>query len=168
MTFADITIVPVPREGRARYLEFSRRMAEVYREHGATRIVDYWQAGGPADPDEFHADGVAYEPGELRGLAGVAAASDSEAVVVSITEWLSRAARDRGAAAAAADPRVLATLDEDPVFDGSRLIGESFELAMSVPAGTPEPPAAGAAPGTPEPPAAVFRPRGRTFGHEGE
>jgi len=134
MTFADITIVPVPRDRKVGYLEFSRRMAEVYREHGATRVVDYWQAGGPADQGDFHADGVSYEPGELRGLAGIASASESEAVVVTITEWPSRSARDRGTAAATADPRVLATLDEEPVFDGGRLIGESFELAMSVPA----------------------------------
>jgi uncharacterized protein YbaA (DUF1428 family) len=134
MTFADITVVPVPRDRRDRYLEFSRRMADVYREHGAIRIVDYWQAGAPSDPGDFHAEGVSYEPGELRGLASAAAASDSEAVVVTVTEWPSRGARDRGTAAATADPRVLATLDEEPVFDGSRVIGESFELAMSVPA----------------------------------
>jgi len=95
MTFADITIVPVARDHRGRYLEFSRRMAEVYREHGATRIVDYWQADAPADPAGFHADGASYGPGELRGPADAAAAASSEAVVVTITEWPSRSARDR-------------------------------------------------------------------------
>jgi uncharacterized protein YbaA (DUF1428 family) len=133
MTFADITIVPVARDRRERYLEFSRQMAEVYREHGATRIVDYWQAGTGAAPSDFHADGASYEPGELRGLADVAAASSSEAVVVTVTEWPSRSARDRGTAAATTDPRVLATLDEEPVFDGARVIGETFEVAMRVP-----------------------------------
>ena len=39
---------------------------------------------------------------------------------------------DRGTAAATTDPRVLATLDEDPVFDGRRLIAASFEIAMDL------------------------------------
>lgn len=134
MTFADITIVPVPRVRKAAYLAFSQRMATVYREHGATRVVDYWQAGNSASHEDFHADGVSYDAGQLQGLASVAGASDSESVVVTITEWTSRDASDQGTAAATKDPRVLATLDEDPVFDGHRLVGESFEIAMSMPA----------------------------------
>ncbi|MET7640005.1 DUF1428 family protein [Streptomyces sp. NPDC005438] len=133
MTFTDITIVPVPSDRRAAFLAFSRRMAEVYREYGATRIVDYWQAGASASPDDFHAEGVDHGPGELRGLASLTGASDRESVVVTLTEWPSREVRDRGNAAATRDPRVLATLDEEPVFDGRRLVGESFETAMSLP-----------------------------------
>ncbi|MEV6858784.1 DUF1428 family protein [Streptomyces microflavus] len=91
MTFADITIVPVLSDRKAVYLAFSRRMAEIYREHGATRIVDYWQAGPSASPDDFHAEGVSYSPGELQGLASVAGASHRESVVVTITEWPSKA-----------------------------------------------------------------------------
>ncbi|MFI6530550.1 DUF1428 domain-containing protein [Streptomyces uncialis] len=133
MTFADITIVPVPSDRKAVYLAFSRRMADIYREYGATRIVDYWQTGDPVSQDDFHADGLSYGPGELRGLASVAGASALESAVVTITEWPSKAVRDRGTAAATRDPRVLATLDEDPVFDGRRLVAGSFEVAMSLP-----------------------------------
>ena len=135
MTFADITIVPVSRDREATYLAFSRRIAQVYRDHGATRIVDYWQTGEPVSQDDFHGDGTAYEPGELMDLAGLAGASEAEAIVVTVTEWPSREARDRGTAAATADPRVLATLDEDPVFDGNRLIAGSFHIALNLPAG---------------------------------
>lgn len=135
MTFADITIVPVRRDGEATYLAFSHRMAQVYRDHGATRIVDYWQTGEPVSQADFHADGAAYEPGELVDLAGLTGASEAEAIVVTVIEWPSREARDRGAAAATADPRVLATLDEAPVFDGSRVIGAGFRIALSLPAG---------------------------------
>lgn len=135
MTFADITIVPVSRDREATYLAFSRRMAQVYRDHGATKIVDYWQDGEPVNQEDFHADGVAYEPGALADLADLTGASEAEAIVVTVTEWPSREARDRGTAAATADPRVLATLDEDPVFDGNRLIAGSFRIALSLPAG---------------------------------
>lgn len=128
MGFADITIVPVRKDRKAAYLAFSRRMAEVYRAYGATDVVDYWQQGEATDQDEFHADGAAYDPGVLRGIASVAGAADDETVVVTITTWPSREVRDQGTAAATKDPRVLATLDEDPIFDGSRLIAESFEI----------------------------------------
>lgn len=132
MTYADITIVPVSSDRRSVYLAFSRRMADVYREHGATRIVDYWQAGGPVSQADFHSDGLTYDEGELPDFAGVLGASGAESVVVTVVEWPSRDARDLGTAAATADPRVLATLDEDPVFDGRRVMAASFEVAMDL------------------------------------
>ncbi len=133
MVIADITVVPVSTERKAAYLDFSKRMAEVYRDHGALSVVDYWQSTVPADEAEFHADGASYGPRELRSFADLARADAGESVVVSVTTWPSREVRDRGVAAATRDPRVLATLDEAPVFDGARVIGESFEIAMSVP-----------------------------------
>lgn len=141
MAFADISVVPVPSGHRAAYVAFSRRMAEVYREHGATGVVDYWQSDAPERPQDFHADGVGYAPGELRGFAEMVGAAAGESVVVTVTLWPSRAARDRGAAAATADPRVLATIDEEPVFDGWRLVAGSFEVAMSLPGDAGDAPA---------------------------
>lgn len=133
MVFADITVVPVPTERRAAYLDFSKRMAEVYRDHGAISVVDYWQSSDSADQGDFHADGASYETGELKSIADLAGAGAEESVVVTVTTWPSHEARDRGTAAVTSDPRVLETLDEDPVFDGGRVIGDSFEIAMSVP-----------------------------------
>lgn len=127
MTFVDITVVPVATEQRGAYVEFARRMAEVYRDHGATRIVDYWQAGPTATTADFHAAEASHSENDLLGLGEALGASPAESVAVTITEWPSREARDRGNAAAISDPRVTATLHEEPVFDGSRVIGESFE-----------------------------------------
>ncbi|WP_222194971.1 DUF1428 domain-containing protein [Modestobacter italicus] len=132
MTITDITIVPVPVGRKDDYIAFSRRMAEVYRDHGAVRITDYWQVADAGGQEDFHADGLVYGEGELPDFADVIGAAASEAIVVTLTEWPSREARDRGAAAATSDPRVLATLEEDPVFDGSRVIASSFEIAMSL------------------------------------
>lgn len=132
MVIADITVVPVSTERKAVYLDFSKRMAEVYRDHGATSVVDYWQSSESADPGDFHADGASYESGELKSIADLAGTSPGESVVVTVTTWPSREVRDRGTAAVTSDPRVLETLDEDPVFDGGRVIGDSFEIAMSV------------------------------------
>lgn len=132
MTFADITIVPVAEDRKSEHLAFSRRMAEVYRDHGATRIVDYWQASTSAHPDDFHAEGTSYDSDVLQGIAGIAGASPAESVVVTVIEWPSREARDRGNTAAITDPRITATLDETPIFDGSRVAGESFEITMDL------------------------------------
>ncbi|MDN5724965.1 MAG: DUF1428 family protein [Propionibacteriales bacterium] len=133
MTFADITMVPVSSDRRTAYLAFSRRMAAVYLDHGAERIVDYWQVGDSTNQQEFHADGADHDPEELHGLASVVGAGSAESIVVTITEWPSADVRERGTAAATKDARVLATLDEDPVFDGRRLVAASFEEALSLP-----------------------------------
>lgn len=133
MTIAEITLVPVPTDRRAAYVEFSRRMAVVYRDHGALSVTDYWQSSASADQADFHADGTSYEEGELRSIADVVGAPASESVVVSVTVWPSREVRDRGTAAVTQDPRVLATMDEDAVFDGARVTGDVFDIAMSLP-----------------------------------
>lgn len=132
MVIADITVVPVSTERKAAYLDFSKRMAEVYRDHGAISIIDYWQSSESADQGDFHTDGASYESGELQSIANLAGTNAEESVVVTVTTWPSREARDRGTAAVTSDPRVLETLDEDPVFDGGRVIGDSFEIAMTV------------------------------------
>lgn len=132
MTFADITVVPVATERKAAYLDFSERMAQVYRDHGAISVVDYWQSSASADPSDFHAEGTSYESGELKSIADLVGAGGGESIVVTVTTWPSREVRDRGTAAVTRDPRVLATLDEVPVFDGGRVIGDSFAIAMSV------------------------------------
>src|SRR5689334_8602044 len=111
MVIADITVVPVSTERKAAYLDFSKRMAEVYRDHGAISVVDYWQSSESADPADFHADGASYESGELKGIADLARANAGESVVVTVTTWPSREARDRGTAAVTSDPRVLETID---------------------------------------------------------
>lgn len=133
VTFADITVVPVPTERKAAYLDFSKRMAQVYRDHGAISVVDYWQSSESADPSDFHAEGTSYESSELKSIAELVGAGGGESIVVTVTTWPSREVRDRGTAAVTRDPRVTETLDEEPVFDGARVVGDSFEVAMSVP-----------------------------------
>lgn len=132
MAFADITVVPVATGRKDAYVAFARRMAEVYRDHGATRVLDCWQEADGASQQDFHADGLEYDEDEMPDLASASGASPEETVVVTVTEWPSRAARDRGVAATTKDPRVQATLDEEPVFDGGRLLADSFEITMDL------------------------------------
>lgn len=132
MTFVDITIVPVRHDRKDAYLAFAKRMAKVYLDHGAARVVDYWQARSSTSQDEYHADGASYSAGDLASLGDVLGATSSESVVVTVMEWPSHEARDRGTAAATKDPRVEVTLDEEPVFDGGRVAAQSFEVTMDL------------------------------------
>lgn len=58
MVIADITAVPVSRERKAAYLDFSKRMAGVYRDHGAISVVDYWQSSDSADQGDSRRRGI--------------------------------------------------------------------------------------------------------------
>jgi uncharacterized protein YbaA (DUF1428 family) len=127
--FNDITIVPVRTDRKAVYLAFSARIAEIYREYGAVRVVDCWQSEDSDDAD-FHASDAMdnYAAGELPDIRKLAGADDGETVVISITEWPSKEVRDRAVKAVVIDPRIQATMDEEPVFDGRRLIAAGFDV----------------------------------------
>ncbi|MDF2797466.1 MAG: hypothetical protein K0R85_210 [Devosia sp.] len=134
MAFNDITIVLVRTEQKAAYLEFSARIAEIYREYGALRVVDCWQSEEASCDADFHAADAmeAYSPGELPDMRRLAGAGDGETVVVSITEWPSRKVRDRAVKTVVVDPRIQATIDEEPVFDGRRLIAGGFDVELDL------------------------------------
>ena len=132
MTFNDITIVPVRTDRKPAYLEFSARIAEIYREYGAVRVVDCWQSREASGDANFHAADAMenYARGDLPDMRRLAGAEDGEEVVVSITEWPSREVRDRAVKAVAIDPRIQATVSEEPVFDGQRLIAAGFDVEL--------------------------------------
>ena len=134
MTFTDITIVPVSTAKKQTYLAFSKRIAEIYREYGALRVADCWQSDDASDDADFHAaDAMAnYEPGSLPNFRTLAGALEGQTVVVSFIEWPSREVRDRGVKAAAVDPRIQATVDEDPVFDGRQLVAGGFTIELDL------------------------------------
>jgi uncharacterized protein YbaA (DUF1428 family) len=52
--------------------------------------------------------------------------------VVSITLWPSQEVRDRAAKAIMVDPRIQATMDEEPVFDGRRVIAAGFDVEIDL------------------------------------
>jgi len=41
VTFADVTVVPVVESRKEDFVAFSRRMAEIHRDHRAARIIDF-------------------------------------------------------------------------------------------------------------------------------
>ena len=42
MSFLDITVIAVPTENKAAYLEHSRTSTVVFKEHGALKVTETW------------------------------------------------------------------------------------------------------------------------------
>ena len=134
MTFNDITVVPVRTDRKVAYLEFAARVAEIYREYGALRVVDCWQSDDASDDADFHAADAMkdYSSGDLPNMKKFAGARHGETVVVSITEWPSREVRDRAVKDIMVDPRIQATMNEEPVFDGQTVIAAGFDVELDL------------------------------------
>lgn len=111
MGYVDGTLLPAPIATKDAYKDVMVAMSAVFREHGATRVVDAW---GDDVPD-----------GKVTDFRRAVKAEDGEAVVFSWIEWPSKAVRDEGWKKVIADPRMQG--DRDMPFDGKRMIYGGFE-----------------------------------------
>jgi uncharacterized protein YbaA (DUF1428 family) len=130
MTYVDGFLVPVRSDRKEAYRDLAERTARIMREHGALRTVECWPDAEPDGDAKFHATSAREAlkertADELRDFATAGGARDGEIVMLSWIEWPDKATRDRGLAAAMADPR-LQFKGEEPVFDGKRLIASGF------------------------------------------
>lgn len=134
MRFTDITLTPIKIERKTAYLAFSAKVAAIYREHGALRVVDCWQAADEGDASGFHAEGARseYEDVVLPDFRKAANVAADETVFVSWVEWPDRKTRDIGLAKATSDPRIQPAAGEDAIFDGRRLIAGGFTVELDV------------------------------------
>nr|WP_243848448.1 DUF1428 domain-containing protein [Sphingomonas insulae] len=89
------------------------RAEAVFRDHGATRVVEAW------------GDDVA--AGKVTGFPQALHLQDGETVVFSWIEWPSKAVRDAGMAKVMADARMQMPPDAMP-FDGKRMVYGGFAL----------------------------------------
>ncbi len=121
--YTDGFVVPVPESNRDAYRELAAKMAKVFRQHGATRVV------------EAIADDVSH--GKVTDFYRAVKAEDGETVVFSFIEWPDKKARDDAWTKIMADES-LKPEGEMP-FNGQRMFWGSFEpMVDSVPARTPE------------------------------
>jgi uncharacterized protein YbaA (DUF1428 family) len=114
MTYIDGFVVPVPAREKAAYRELAGKAAVVFKEHGATRVVECWGDDVPA--------------GEQTDFMRAVAARDDETVVFSWVEWPSKAVRDQAGPKVMADPRMQP--DGEMPFDGKRMIFGGFESLL--------------------------------------
>ncbi|MFL5334814.1 MAG: DUF1428 domain-containing protein [Geminicoccaceae bacterium] len=111
MGYVDGFLIAVPNANREAYRRHAAAAAEVFREHGALRLVECW------------GDDVPH--GKLTDMRMAVRAEADETVCFSWIEWPSKAARDTGMARVMADPRLRPETNPMP-FDGKRMIFGGF------------------------------------------
>ena len=114
MSYVDGFVIPVPANGKQAYLDMATKAAPIFRQHGATRVVECW---GDDVPD-----------GKVTDFKGAVKAEEGETVVFSWVEWPSKEARDAGMAKVMADTSMQPG-DVMP-FDGKRLIYGGFAIML--------------------------------------
>ena len=112
MTYIDGYVLAVPAANRDRFRDMAQRIAKVFVDHGALRVIENW------------GDDVAR--GEITDLYRAVQAKEDETVVFSWIEWSSKEARDKGNDAVAADPRTVQAPDELNLMDPKRMIYGGF------------------------------------------
>jgi uncharacterized protein YbaA (DUF1428 family) len=110
-SYTDGFVVPVP-EGKAEaYRQLASKMAKVFREHGASRVV------------EAIADDVNH--GQVTDFYRAVKAEDGEKVVFSFIEWPNKATRDEAWKKIMEDDGMKP--EDDMPFDGKRMFWGGFE-----------------------------------------
>ncbi|GEO40256.1 uncharacterized protein YbaA (DUF1428 family) [Skermanella aerolata] len=112
MSYIDGFVVPVPTHKKEEYREMCARAAEVFKEHGAIKLVECW---GDDVPD-----------GKVTDFKGAVKAEAGETVVFSWIVWPSKAVRDAGHPEVVKDPRMQTGADMP--FDGKRMIYGGFDI----------------------------------------
>jgi uncharacterized protein YbaA (DUF1428 family) len=111
MGYADGFVVPVPEGNKDAYREMAEKAAPVFREYGATRVVEAW--------------GDDVREGKVTDFRRAVKAEDGENVVFSWVEWPSKEARDEGWKKVMEDPRMKPDFENMP-FDGKRMFWGGF------------------------------------------
>lgn len=111
MRYVDGFVVAVLAANKQKYVDLATRASAVFKDYGATRVVECWGDDVPT--------------GKLTDFYGAVKAEPGEIVVFSWIEYPSREARDRVNQEAMKDPR-MSGMEADMPFDGKRMIFGGF------------------------------------------
>jgi uncharacterized protein YbaA (DUF1428 family) len=112
--YIDGFVVPVPDGKRDAYRELASKMAKVFRQHGATRVV------------EAIADDISH--GQVTDFYRAVKAEDGETVVFSFIEWPDKATRDEAWNKIMADDSMKP--EGEMPFNGQRMFWGGFEKVI--------------------------------------
>lgn len=115
MQYIDGCVIAVPNANKTAYLEHCQKAAEVFKDHGALKLVECW---GDDIPD-----------GEVTSFPLAVKCKEDETVCFSWILWPSKQARNEGMAKVMADPRLHPDTNPMP-FDGKRMIYGGFEVVV--------------------------------------
>lgn len=120
MAYVDGFVVAVPTANKESYRRHAEAAAEVFKDHGALKLVECWGDDVPV--------------GAVTSFPLAVQCKENETVCFSWIVWPSRAARDRGMAQVMADHRMNPEADPaaEMPFDGQRMIFGGFEVLVEV------------------------------------
>jgi uncharacterized protein YbaA (DUF1428 family) len=127
--YTDGFVVPVPESNRDAYRELASKMAKVFRQHGASRVI------------EAIADDV--DHGKVTDYYRAVKAEDGETIVFSFIEWPDKATRDEAWQKIMADESLKP--EGDMPFAGQRMFWGGFEKILDT---ADQPPIQTASPAT--------------------
>ncbi len=117
MTYVDGFVAAVPTANRDQYRAHAEKIASLFKQHGALKVVECW---GDDVPD-----------GKLTSFPMAVKRKEDETVVFSWITWPSRQVRDQGMKKVMDDPRMQPGANPAP-FDGKRMIYGGFETLVEV------------------------------------
>lgn len=113
-SYTDGFVVPVPEEKREDYRALAAKMAKVFRQHGATRVIE-----------AFSSD---VQKGEVTDFYRAVKAEDGEGVVFSFIEWPNKTTRDEAWGKIMADESLRP--QGDMPFSGQRMFWGGFDKIL--------------------------------------
>ena len=111
MSYIDGFLIPVPTGKKEAYRSMAAKAAPIFKEYGATRVVETW---GDDLPD-----------GKVTDFKRAVQLQDGETVAVGWITWPDRATRDKAWEALMQDERMMKM---DMPFDGKRMIFAGFDV----------------------------------------
>ncbi len=114
MSYIDGFVIPVPTGNKDAFVKAAAKIAPMFKEYGATRVVECW---GDDVPD-----------GKVTDFKGAVKAQAGETIVFSWILWPSKAVRDDAMKKITQDPRMQPPADMP--FDGKRMIFGGFEVVL--------------------------------------
>jgi uncharacterized protein YbaA (DUF1428 family) len=113
--YTDGFVLAVPEQNKDAYRQMAQTACAVFREHGATRVVEAW--------------GDDVKDGKLTDFRRAVQAQAGEKVVFSWIEWPSKEVRDSAWQKVMADERMKPDHDNMP-FDGKRMFWGGFRPVL--------------------------------------